>query len=68
MFRHESRDEVVNLPLSACDRHGAIIGEWKAKSKQELKACITRRAVVVMKGAPLFSRSVREGGGFDLGF
>ena len=27
MLRHESRNEVVYFPLSACDCHGAIIGE-----------------------------------------
>ena len=33
MLRHKSRNEVVYFPLSACDRHAAIIGEQKAKKQ-----------------------------------
>jgi len=33
MLRHEPRDEVVHFVLPACDRHAAIVGEYKAKSR-----------------------------------
>ena len=34
MLRHEAGDEVINFALPACDRHAAIVGEWKANVKR----------------------------------
>jgi hypothetical protein len=31
---HEAGDEVVDFALPACDRHGDIVGEWKANVKR----------------------------------
>ena len=33
MLLYEIGNEVVHLPLSACDRHDAIVSERKAKSR-----------------------------------
>jgi hypothetical protein len=38
MLRHKAGDEVINFALPACDRHGDIVGEWKAKCQEESAA------------------------------
>ena len=49
MLRHEAGDEVIHFALPACDRHGDIVGEWKANVKGNqmsvtgLRACGLRR-------------------------
>ena len=34
MLRHKAGDEVIHFALPACDRHGNIVGEWKANVKR----------------------------------
>jgi hypothetical protein len=38
MLRHKAGDEVINFALPACNRHAAIVGEWKANVKKNQSA------------------------------
>jgi len=56
---HEAGDEVVDLPLPLGDRHAAILGEYKAKS---------RATLILLRNRPDLDTYVRGAKSVFIGF
>jgi hypothetical protein len=68
MLRHEAGDEVIHFALPACDRHGLIVGEYKANVKGNQLRAITHERLVTTARVERTLLSVAFDFDFDCGF